>query len=115
MAYNRHAYEPYAVTTYYTLKVDDTSLFRVNEKYRTLAAGVLDAGTFSVLGIDSATSRISVSTDDGWVPLAARSITYNTASLVPGNGFTLEAVTLRVGNKVGMDKVPTNRRIGRVT
>ncbi len=99
------------MTTNYVLKVDDTTPFKVGGVYRTLAAGVLDAGTFTVVSIDEAGSRIKVQTSDGWVPQAGRAITYNTDSLAPGNSFQLEAISLRMGVKTGMDKLPTNRRL----
>ena len=100
------------MTTTYTLKVGDVSVFRVGQSYRTFAAAMLDAGTFEVVSIDEPGSRINVQTSDGWVPLTGRDITYDTDTLLPGNSFQLEAVTLRVGVKTGMDKLPENRRIG---
>ncbi len=100
------------MTTTYTLKVADVTVFREGQSYRTFVAGVLDSGTFEVVTVDEPSSRIKVQTSDGWVPLTGRDITYDTDTLLPGNSFQLEAVTLRVGVKTGMDKLPENRRIG---
>jgi hypothetical protein len=103
---------PGTPTQGYALKVSDTSPFKVGDTYRTFVGTTLDAGTFTVIAVNAAANRIYVQTADGWAPINARAISYNTDSLLPGNSFHLEAVTLRVGVKTGMDKLPTNRRVG---
>ncbi len=96
----------------YIIKVDTPTAFLVGESYKTFTGSTLDGGFFTVKAIDIPSKRLTVETTTGWVPVNTRNITYATTSLQPGNSFQLEAVSLRVGNKTGVGKLPTTRRIG---
>lgn len=101
------------MTRYFYLQVGDVSPFTVGLSYRTFVGTALDAGRFTVAAIDPAARKLTVFSEDGWTPLAAREITYDTDSLLPGDSFDLEVLTLRVGIKTGMDKLTQARRIAR--
>ena len=94
------------------LKVGDTSMFREGATYCTFVGTVIDPGSFTVTSINAPQGRITVQPVDGWTAVDGRPVTFVTDSLLPGNSFQLEAISLRIGNKVGLDKLPTSRRIG---
>ena len=92
------------------LQVDSVAGFVVGQSYSTVSGGILDGDQFTVNAIDPVNKLLFVD-PAGSVLTAGHTITYETNSLATfGNTFSLEAITLRIGIKAGMTKLPTARR-----
>lgn len=91
--------------------VDDISAFTVGTTYSSRTGVTLDAGSFTVIALTPSARRVSYVAAGGWVPVAAHEIIDHTTRLTPGNSFTLESVQLRIGQKRGLGRLPTSRRM----
>lgn len=93
------------------VKVSDASVFTVGNTYVSFAPGTsdVDVGTFTVTAVDIPDAIITVTANDGWVPIVGHDVVVSSA-VGDRRGFAFEALGFYVGLERGLAKIPPGNR-----